>query len=499
MSRWLVTIMLALWPIAASAEWREAKTPHFLIYSQGSDKSLRERARRLEAVHYLMLRANDVTEDPHPYRVRVYVVSSVRDIWKMMEKPDQNVAGLYRPRTEGPVAFVPESEESGLNSQIVLFHEYAHHFMLQNFPVAYPSWYVEGFAELVSTASFEQADKITYGKVADHRSYEFEGRVVNARDMLMEAYRDKERRGGLNYGDAWLLTHYLTRSRERAGQLRAYLAAFNRGASAAEATNAFGDLGKLSRDVSTYLSAASFGYVAIPLPEAIGQNIDVRVLGADEAALLPLVMEFTKPMPKAEAQAFLARVESETAKFPTSRHALALRAEVELDSDAIDRAATTTDQLLALAPEDARAHYWTGAALLAQAKAAKGDTSATLKAARHEIVAANKLDSDDPLPLMAFYHVSAMLGARAQNAIDALARAQEIVPQDAGLRLTLASALIASGDKPRAARLLRPLAFSPHKEAGAAEAQKLLDALEGPAPSSATVPAPPPAPKTAKS
>lgn len=479
MRRWLVAGLLALWPMAAMAEWREAKTPHFLIYSQGSEKSLRERARRLEAVHYLMLRANNVADDPHPYRVRVYVVPTVRDIWKMMEKPNQDVAGFYRPRTEGPVAFIPEAEQNGLNAQVVLFHEYAHHFMLQNFPVAYPSWYVEGFAELVSTASFEQAGKITYGKVADHRSYEFEARVVNARDMLMETYRDKAHKTGLIYGDAWLLTHYLTRSTERAGQLRAYLAAVNRGAPATEAMAAFGDLGKLSRDVSAYLSAANFGYVAVPIPETIGQNIQIRTLDIDEAALLPLAMEFTKPMAKPEAQAFLARVESETSKFPNSIPALTLRAEVELDGDAVDSALATTDRLLALAPQDARAHYWKGEALLARAKAAKDDRAEILKTARREIIASNKLDSEDPLPLIAFYKVSAMMGVNAENAIAGLTRAQEIVPQDHALRLTLASALIAKGDTSRAARLLRPLAFSPHKDGATTEAQKLLDQIDG--------------------
>lgn len=494
MHRWLVAVLLVCWPVAGSAAWREAKTPHFLIYSQGTEKSLRERARRLEAVHYLMLRANSVADDPHPYLVRVYVVPTRRDVWKMMEKPDQNVGGFYRPRTEGPVAFIPEAEEGGLSGQVVLFHEYGHHFMLQNFPVAYPPWYVEGFAELVSTASFEQPGKITYGKVADHRSYEFEGRVVNARDMLMDTYRDKEKKTGLNYGDAWLLTHYLTRSPDRAGQLRAYLTAVNRGATPDQAMAAFGDLGKLSRDVSAYLTAANFSYVAVPIPDAIGQNISVRTLGDDENALLPLEMEFTKPMAKAEAQAFLARVERETAAYPNSVYALTLRAEVELDSDAVDRALVTTDQLLAAAPQSARAHYWKGAALLAQARAESGDKATTLQAARHEIVAANKLDSDDPLPLIAFYHVCAMTGTGAANAVAALTRAQEIVPQDNGLRMTLVSALIGTGDKPRAIRLLRPLAYSPHRDEGTAAALKMLQSLEGGAPPAA---APPTVAKTA--
>lgn len=478
MARWLIAVMLALLPVAARAEWREATTPHFLIYSQGSEKSLRQRAERIEALHYLMLRANGIQDDPHPYRVRVYVVGTTADVHRMMEKPREDVVGFYRPRTEGPAAFIPESGNNGIDPQVVLFHEYAHHFMLQNFPVAYPAWYVEGFAELVSTASFERSGLITYGKVANHRSYEFEGRVVNARDMLLKPPSAT----GLNYGDSWLLTHYLTFAPDRRGQLRAFLAAFNAGAPASDAAKVFGDLGKLSRDVSAYLTAANFGYVTVPIPASIGQNITVRTLPSDEAAMLPLAMEFTKPMDKAAAQAFLAKVEAATGALPDSIAALKLRAEVEIDSNALDAALATTERLVALAPGDARARYFRGAALLAKAKAdikAKGGDQAALVAARREIVAANKLDADDPLPLLAFFEVSSLMsGPLPQNAIDALAKAQQIVAQDVGTRMIYARVLIARGDKLRAVRLLRPLAYDPHGGEAAATAQKLLAGIE---------------------
>lgn len=46
--------------------------------------------------------------------------------------------------------------------------------MLQYSPAAYPPWFVEGFAEIASTASFERKDAITYGKPASHRQYELQ-------------------------------------------------------------------------------------------------------------------------------------------------------------------------------------------------------------------------------------------------------------------------------------------------------------------------------------
>ena len=41
-------------------------------------------------------------------------------------------------------------------ADVILFHEYVHHFMLQHFSVAYPAWFVEGYAELFSNTRFER-------------------------------------------------------------------------------------------------------------------------------------------------------------------------------------------------------------------------------------------------------------------------------------------------------------------------------------------------------
>lgn len=234
--------------------------------------------------------------------------------------------------------------------------------------------------------------------------------------------------------------------------------------------------------------------MSIPIPPEIGQNIAIRMLGVDEAAVLPLAMEFTKPMEKAQAQAFLAKVQAATGALPGSAAAQKLRAEVELDADAFADAETSADRAIAIAPDDARAHYLKGAAVLGRADAAGEDRAALIKAARKEIITANKLDSDDPLPLIAFYRLSAMSGSMPQIAIDAIARAHQIVPQDFGTRMTYARLLIDQGNGARAIALLKPIASDPHGGPGSAEARKLIAQIEAGGAKAAVAPAPQPAP-----
>ena len=90
--------------------------------------------------------------------------------------------------------------------ELVLHHEYAHHFMLQYFPAIYPSWYVEGFAELIGSSKMMDDGRIGYGMPALHRGNEINAYWVPLQDLLTKdkvVYLD-------TYGQGWALTNFLT-------------------------------------------------------------------------------------------------------------------------------------------------------------------------------------------------------------------------------------------------------------------------------------------------
>lgn len=144
----LLLVFLSL-PGAARADWHEASTRHFLVYSDQRPERLEEFAANLERFDQAVRRLGGWKDDPvaAPNRVTVYVVAN-RDVVAKLAR-NRFVAGFYKPRAGGSLAIVPRRAGSGaetdLDAQSILLHEYAHHLMWSISPHAvYPSWFIEG-------------------------------------------------------------------------------------------------------------------------------------------------------------------------------------------------------------------------------------------------------------------------------------------------------------------------------------------------------------------
>src|SRR5439155_10768044 len=106
--------------------------------------------------------------------------------------------------------------------------EYSHHFAFSNFPIAYPKWFSEGFAEFNATAEFAPDGSVLIGYPADYRA----AAILQGRVSVWDLFDADETGVPLSYIDAfygkgWLLTHYLMLSRNRQGQLARYLDIIN--------------------------------------------------------------------------------------------------------------------------------------------------------------------------------------------------------------------------------------------------------------------------------
>lgn len=514
-------LCLLFWPsVAQAADWREAETRHFRIVSSGDEKDLRKFAERLEYFHTLLRMATGSSETSQRIvKVRVFLVPAIGDVKRLIGDSNSDVAGFYRPGNAGALAVVPRSTGDGtFTGQVILFHEYAHHFMLQYAPAAYPSWYVEGFAEIAATASFERKGAITYGKPASHRQYELEGGRYPVTAMIDGTYlKDRERGRGWSYGDAWLVTHYLTFTDTRRGQLRGYLNAINAGKTPAIAAQVFGNLTDLQREVGIYLNGRSFPYRAVPIaPEAIGE-VAMRVLGPAESAVIDYTIELERrtTLPSAPAAAdpdepvqavakkgdietpaefeqrlikatqqrteWLTRLDALANRFAGDSAGWQLLARARCASEQYEACAAAADRALTLRPADASAMSSKAEAAIELAKAIPADQRApSVYAAQELLLKAIAAEPDNPLPLIAFYHSFSALGRGADaDGLNALATAVQLVPQEDGLRLNLASEYLARGRLRDARILLSPLAYSAHDSGAAKSAQAMLKAIEG--------------------
>ena len=89
---------------AAQAEWREATSANFVVYTEGSEQEARDFAAKLEKFNYVLRRYHNVREPAQVPRFRVFLLDSISAVQHMIDSP--GVAGYYIPDAR---ALVPTS------------------------------------------------------------------------------------------------------------------------------------------------------------------------------------------------------------------------------------------------------------------------------------------------------------------------------------------------------------------------------------------------------
>ena len=479
---------LMLWCEPAHAAWHEASSDHFVIYTDDSERDISHFARQLETYHAgLSLVTGSATTVPSPSnRVTVYVVRDEREVRALHAGNDKNVAGFYVPRAGGSMAIVPavQARSGAITwSMVVLLHEYAHHFLMSSSSAAMPRWFNEGAAEFFASAQFEKDGSMWLGRPANHRAAElFYAREVTAADLLDPTEYDKRKSGSQDafYGKSWLLYHYLTFEPGRKGQFSRYTALLSAGKGQREAaTEAFGDLAALEKELDRYLTRSRMQALKLEPEHLQVGPIHVRALTAGEAEMLPVRIRSKRGVSSEgdEAARLLSRAREIAGRHPKDPAVLSALAECEHDAGHQKEAIAAADAAIKLDPAQVNAYVQKGLALFQQAAEAE-DKPVSYKAARAAFIALNKLENDHPLPLIYFYRSFVEQGDEPPAlALQGLIRAVELAPFDMGLRMNLGWALLRLGRGPEARIVLNPVAHNPHGGGMVTAAREMVERI----------------------
>lgn len=244
-------------PAPAWAQWLRAETDHFIIYGGGNERALRAYAEKVERFDFFLRTYYPIPVDHEIPKLEIYLADGRRDMLQAEPGISASVGGFYSPNSGRIHAVVNTESEMGDH---VMFHEYGHHFMFQMAATAYPSWFVEGFAEYYATTEV-RPDRIQFGRHSEGRMLMFVQQPVNSwaplADVLKWRISDSGRyRAGDYYAQAWGLTHYLMSTPERIRMLGQYLSAVSRGedsVAAMEAATGRTSV-QLQNDMRLYLS-----------------------------------------------------------------------------------------------------------------------------------------------------------------------------------------------------------------------------------------------------
>jgi hypothetical protein len=295
MRRLIVMIGLILAIMSpARAEWRHARTDHFILTIDDSEENARDFAVRLERFDAALRLLYGVPDNPDQH-LRPVAIYAFKEGLFFAACRCPATAGFYSARTDSSFIMTlhlpnidRKAKTGGWSSQALLLHEYTHHFVSTNFPIAYPYWFQEGFAEFNANATFEKDGSLIIGYPANYRG---DGLLNGSKPSLKRLFDPNQYGYGDNpdliYGYGWLLTHYLMLKPERRGQLAAYLSAMNAGVPSLKAAQqAFGDLAALDKELSGYRRSLLLAPLRIPPGKPV--SAVVTTLTPGEAAMLPV-------------------------------------------------------------------------------------------------------------------------------------------------------------------------------------------------------------------
>jgi hypothetical protein len=223
-------------------------------------------------------------------------------------------------------------------------------------------------------------------------------------------------------------------------------------------------LKQLDKDLDSYLGRTRLPYLKIAGARFQPGTIDVRPLSDGGAKVIRLRAQSRRGVNQATAEPLAVQVREVEARYPGDELVELTLAEAELDARHPEASEAAADRALKADPRNTKAMVLKGRAIAAGARDKAGaERHADFEAARRLFIAANKIDTEDPEPLMEFYKSFVTEGVRpTPNAIAALHYASDLAPQDRGLRMNSAVQYLAAGKLAEARHALTTIAYDPH-------------------------------------
>jgi hypothetical protein len=480
MIRKLLIAASLFWSSAAHAEWHEAISNNFIVYSQGPEQEARDFAAKLERFRFVLSWARPIPQGRTSGKLRVFLLPDRNAV--QLIAGGEGVVGYYVSQARGLMLVGTRHRITSLNDartaryeiedidpESVLFHEYTHHYTFQYFPATYPVWYSEGLAEFWGMTAILPNDVVDIGAPADHRFSTFRYLGWMSLENLLRAHNYSEARGEnlfLLYAEGWLLVRYMFEHPERQHQIEEYLRLINTGVAFDEAARrAIPDLDAFNSQLFNYAGTGRFNVVRLPFRRIDVGPIVVRTLRPAEQELILDEIRLSQGFQQREAAAFADHVRGIANRYPDDLFAIRMVMETQYLAGNNAEAVAAADRLLAVESGNARALVTKGLIQCAGLAGAHSTDAAAWRAARQFLARAVNAAPNDPVVLEAYYNSYVMQNVLPpEDAQSALYSAMELAPSDGELRFALARDFEQRRMIPEAIAIIRPEAYSvPHR------------------------------------
>lgn len=477
--------------LGASAEaaenWVRAESEHFVITSSTTAAKTVTYVQKLEAFHSLTNLLLGGAGGATQAKFQIYLLADPEQMKVVRPNFSDNVGGVYFHCGEGSIAYAKAPGYGQQDANLTtLFHEYAHHVMFQHARTYYPAWFIEGFAEYLSTA-YPDRGSISIGESSTMRNYTLGkeswigfDKIIDPKFRIDGDKNADPRTMWRFYAQSWLLAHYMLSDPARTKALYAYFTAVGGGADPiASWESATGiKIDTLQRVLQRYSDNMFFMNVPIAdYPESairitqLPKGSEQYVLKASLLTTCP-TWEYGKTL-----LAGIAAQKTALAGDPEYRLELA---KAQLLFGELGEAETALTELQAARPDDFDVNYLMGRVRFAQAERAEGATkSERMDQARAFFIAAyhaKKLDAAN------MYYLARSFGNKPDypdaNVLNAADSAHYLAPSVWEYAFLDFWVNLRNNRRDKAAAVLAPLGNDPHNAAQAARVQKALEAIK---------------------
>lgn len=457
----------------AEAAWVRAETDKFIVVGDVGERSIRAFATKLDTYDRLLRMFHPTTAKRTPAtKVQVVLLKNPSDLRRILPGLPPRAAGVYRASNEGVFALALYGADYG---DWVLFHEYAHHFMLENFPVAYPAWFVEGWAEYFGATQID-GSTIKVGVANQGRVYSILSRPwIPLEDLLSKSTDEirKEQRTEY-YAQAWLLTHYMRSDNARAQQL----------------SKAIDDIADGKEPIKAFEAAT--GVSLAETTKALKAYDRIRIITLKTQDMAPPAMTVTS-LPESAEDLFipnlrlilastgrvdaplLADVRAKAARYPGDMFAEMALARAEFVMGDVAAGEAIMARRLAANPEDKETLLLAGTGRVMAGIRDEPNRAARYREARPLLAKAYQKDERDFRALYAYaWSRSYEPSFPTDNDVNVLLKARDLAPSVTELSYRAGMALMKRERRNEAGVLLRRIINDPHGGRAAEQARRAL-------------------------
>ncbi len=432
-------------------DWRQMRSPNFLLLGDVSEGDLRKVAGRLEqfraAVGVMLPKATVTTATP----TTVIVFRSHRNYQPFKPvyngKVADHIGGYFLPgQGTNYITLTTEMRGGGGDDERfrVIQHELVH-LMVRNSTRGMPVWFNEGLAEYYSTLDVApNGSQVLVGKVISHHLFQLRERSIPLEQLVAVDHGsplyNEGSKASIFYAQSWALVHYLilAEKQKRVGQLPAFLNALADGVPLGDASQKVfaASPAQLQKELQGYVGRDTFTIIELKFAERLAEIERLPSTPVSDAAAHATMGGVLLAMGRsAEANEQLQQALALDSAQPD---ALAILGYLYVREGKYDLARTHLLQAATHEPASAQTHYLLALALTQLRNS--GNDAGTDAEARTDAALRRALTLDpaltDAYAMLA--HRLASRGGNSNEPIALLSKAIELSPGREELRLNLA-------------------------------------------------------------